>query len=348
MGLLGLIVGAAPAQARQAIDQASAYDQTNLVSDIPGAAQVTDANLINAWGMSAGPATPVWVSDNGADVSTLYAGAQPGTPVTVVPLVVSIPGGAPTGQAFNDTSGFVLNSGGKTGPARFIFAGEDGDITAWNPTGVVTSAVLTAHTEDAVYKGLALLHAGPGPLLLAADFRHNRIDVFDTDFHLVRQPHRFASIGVPPGYAPFNVAVLGNLVFVTYALQDEDREDEGPGAGHGFINVFDRDGKFVGHFARRGVLNSPWGLAIAPQGFGSFSGDLLVGNFGDGRINAFSLRSGKLLGTLRHPDATPIEIDGLWGLLPGNPVSGGTDAVWFSAGPDDETHGLLGTLRVAS
>jgi uncharacterized protein (TIGR03118 family) len=321
------------------------YVQTNLVSDQPGVAAITDPDLVNAWGLSEGPNTPLWVSDAGTGVSTIYAGGADGRDVRKVPLTVTIPGGDPTGQVFNDTGGFVLANGS---PAQFIFAAESGNITAWNgQLQPVTSAVVVA-SGDAIYKGLALLHRRSGPRLLAADFHNGRIDVFNSHFKPVNLgPKAFTDPRLPAGYAPFNVAVIGHRVFVTYALQDADAEDDVKGAGNGFIDVFTPGGKLLQHFARRGVLNSPWGLTVAPHGFGRFSGDLLVGNFGDGRIHAFSLHSGRLRGVLTDPHGTPLEIDGLWGLLPGNGTAADRDDVWFSAGPADESHGLLGIIRSA-
>ena len=210
--------------------------------------------------------------------------------------------------------------------------------------GQGTSAVLVAPSKGGVYKGLALLSTASGNWLLAANFHDNRIDVFNGSFHRVVKPDAFRSVGIPGGYAPFNVAVLGNRVYVSYAKQDAARHDDVAGAGHGFVNVFSTSGRFINRFATRGVLNSPWGMAIAPKGFGDFAGDVLVGNFGDGRIYAFD-RSGDREGTLRGTDGKPLIIDGLWGLKPGNGTSGAISDVWFSAGPAGESHGLLGILR---
>jgi len=317
------------------------YRQLNLVSDVPGLARVLDPNLVNAWGLSAGPTSPVWVSDNGSSKSTLYRGAtKPGEPASIVPLVVSIPGGgSPTGQVFNSTGDFALPTGGK---AFFIFAGENGDLSAWNPAQG-TTAVLVSPSKGGVYKGLALLATSAGSRLLAANFAANRIDVFDGAFHPVAMSG-FRSVGIPAGYAPFNVAALGGRVYVSYAKQDAAKHDDVPGAGHGFVNVFDSGGKFLRHFASRGTLNSPWGMTIAPAGFGDFSGDVLIGNFGDGRIYAYD-RSGDPEGTLRRADGHPLAIDGLWALMPGNGTAGAASDVLFSAGPAGESHGLLGILR---
>jgi len=320
--------------------QRDEFLRTDLVSDQPGHAQLTDPNLVNAWGMSRGPNTPVWVSDNGKDVATLYQGAVGKTPVSAVPLVVSIPGGAPTGQVFNDTSSFVVPGSGQ--PAHFVFAGEHGDLSAWNSG---TSAVRVAHSHHpAVYKGLALVHGRFGPRLLAADFHNNRVDVFNGAFHRVHSHKLFSDRSLPRGYAPFNIAVIGQDVLVTYAQQDAARMDDVAGPGHGFIDEYTQDGRLVRRFASGGDLNSPWGMTLAPPGFGKIAGELLVGNFGDGHIHIFDPRSGHELGSLLGRHHKPIVIDGLWGLLTGDAVAGGPDAVWFSAGPQDEAHGLLGTL----
>ena len=320
------------------------YVQTNLVSDQVGQAPVTDPNLVNPWGLSNAPTSPLWVSANGTDVSTLYTAADGATPV-VVPLVVSIPGGAPTGQVFNPTPQFWLPGGN---PALFIFAGENGMISAWNKDQG-TAAVLVASTKNAVYKGLAIQPFPDFPRLLAANFNSGRIDVFGKAFHPVNLgPSAFWDSTLPKGYAPFNVAVVGNRVFVSYAKQDSTKHDDVSGAGHGFIDVYSADGMLLSRFAKRGALNSPWGLTIAPAGFGRFAGDLLVGNFGDGLIHAYNPWNGNLDGTLRDSSGAPIWIDGLWALMPGNGTSAPADQVWFSAGPGGEAHGLLGILRSAS
>lgn len=317
------------------------FQQVNLVSDQPGVAALTDPELVNAWGMSRGPNTPIWVSDNGSDKTTLYRTDTPGSPVTKV-LTVAMPGGAPTGQVFNDTTGFPVPGTGQ--PARFIFAGENGDITAWNGG---PSAVSIGHVPDAVYKGLALVHGASGPMLLAANFHDNRIDAWDGSFTMVSTPGMFHDPFLPGGYAPFNVAEINGRVVVTYAKQDADRHDDVAGPGHGFVDVFSDSWAFLKRLATRGVLNSPWGLTIAPATFGQFGGDLLVGNFGDGRIHALDPRTGHVVGTLRGANGKPLAIDGLWGLMVGDAVAGGADSVWFSAGPNGEQNGLLGVLKPA-
>ena len=347
LALAGLSLSSAPVASASSHDaEDGGYLQLNLFSNQPGRAAVTDPNLVNGWGMSQGPTTPVWVSDNGADVTTLYTGAGVGKTPARVPLVVKIPDGAPTGQVFNATTSFVLSNGL---PARFIFAGEHGSISAWNPTlSPNTAALPEASSAGAVFKGMALLVSPSGPQLLLADFGHGRIAVYDSAFHAVATPSwAFTDPKLPKGYEPFNVAVLAGRVYVSYALRDPATLDDVAGRGHGFVDVYGADGTLLKRLARRGALNSPWGLAIAPAGFGALSGDLLVGNFGDGRIHAFDPATGEKEGTLRDPMGKPIVIDGLWGLLPGNGTSADTTDVWFSAGPDGEANGLVGVLRAA-
>jgi uncharacterized protein (TIGR03118 family) len=209
-------------------------------------------------------------------------------------------------------------------------------------------ALTVAHVEGAIYRGMALLHTDTGPLLLAADFKNARIAVFDKAFQPVAQSHSFlVDRFLPRGYAPFNVAVLGDAIYVAYAKQDAAGEDEVAGRGLGFVDRFDLTGRFTRRMASRGPLNAPWGLAIAPASFGQFAGDLLVGNFGDGRISAYDAH-GRFRGQLRDADHKPIAIDGLWALLPGTATSGGTDGLWFSAGIADEQHGLVGQIRAAA
>lgn len=331
----------------QAAPKASRFDQINAVSDLPGIAQILDPLVVNAWGLALSPTSPVWVANNGTDSATLYRGGADGTPFTKVSLEVTVTNGAPTGEVFNDTTSFVVGTPPAGGPARFIFDSETGDITGWNPAANPTTALVKAHTEDAIYKSLALLHTATGPYLLAADFHHGRIDVFDGNWQPVDVGSAFTDPDLPAGYAPFNVFVSGSSVYVSYAKQDADAEDEIAGHNLGFVDKYTDFGQTVQRIASRGNLNAPWGLAIAPASFGKYAGALLVGNFGDGKIGAYT-DSGDFLGFLRDRNNDVISIDGLWALLPGTATSGGTDAVWFSAGPDDETHGLVGILRPAS
>ena len=324
-----------------------AFAEVDLVSDVPGAAALTDPHVVNAWGLAFGPATPLWVANNGTDTATLYAGGINGTVPTIVPLVVSVPG-APTGQAFNGGSGFVVTGSAGSGPARFLFVTESGDLLGWSPSADPTRAIVAAHVRGAIYKGLTMAATPFGSFLLAADFAHGRIDVFDSTFKRVRLPAPFfTDRRLPRGYAPFNVAFLDGRTYVTYAKQTPGSGDETAGPGLGFVDVYGRFGLLQQRIASRGALNAPWGLAIAPPSFGRFAGHLLVGNFGDGRVSVYD-RSGRGFdGQLRDVHRRPLAIDGLWALLPGTAATGGTDAVWFSAGPDDESHGLVGQIRPA-
>ncbi len=330
------------------------YRQLNLVSDIPGVARVTDPNLVNPWGMSEPPGGPLWVSDNGANVSTLYTGDQGGSPLAPVGLVVKVPGGAPTGQVFNSaSSSFVLHAGGVSAPAFFLFASENGSITGWAPTvppssGVSTRAVTAVRTPGAVYKGLAIETTQLVPLLYAANFATGAIDVFDSHFRPVPHSGRFVDPSLPRGYAPFNIANLNGKLYVTYAKQDAAKHDDVAGPGHGFVDVYTLNGVLIHRLISRGDLNSPWGLVLATRHFGQFSNDLLVGNFGDGRIHAYDPTTGTELGTLMNADGNPIAIDGLWGLIFGDKAVANSNTLVFSAGIAAESHGLLGTLRAQS
>jgi len=321
---------------------ANVYLQHNLVSDTPGTADVTDPNLVNPWGISESGASPFWISDNGTGVSTLYNGSG-----AIIPLVVTIPSvagptgtGDPSGQVQNNTTGFVLANGK---PANFIFATEDGTINAWN--GGATAAGVVNNSPGAVYKGLAIGTSAGGPTLYAANFRANKIDVFNATFAPATLAGGFVDSSVPAGFAPFNIWALGGKLYVTYAMPDSELHDDVAGPGNGYVAVFDFNGNLITHLVSNGPLNSPWGLAIAPSTFGAFGGDLLVGNFGDGKINAFDPATGAMLGTLQDAGGNPIAIDGLWALIFGNGGNGGDkNTLYFTAGPGGEQHGLFGSL----
>ena len=326
------------------------YEQHNLVSDGAVPADLVDAALVNAWGLVASATSPWWVADNGTDSSTLYNGST-GAKLS---LRVSVPS-APTGVVFNGGTGFVVTSGSTSGAARFIFATEEGTILGWSPSVAPTQAVVAVDNSagGAVYKGLAIASTAAGDRLYATNFHAGTVDVFDAAFHPVLGG--FTDAALPPGYAPFGIRHLGSTIYVTYALQDADKHDDVAGVGHGFVNAFDTEGNLLRRVASTGRLNSPWGLAVAPADFGTFSGDLLVGNFGDGHINAFDpghfRGDGELRprGQLHAADGPPITIDGLWAIAFGNGAAAGpTNALFFTAGPFGEAHGLFGKLVVTT
>ncbi|MGW2417837.1 TIGR03118 family protein [Streptomyces sp. NPDC001709] len=356
LGTVGALAAAAPSGAVAAPHKADhGFRERDLVSDLAGRAERRDQNLVNPWGLVRTSNGAIRVSNNGTSTSTVYAGARDNRPVIFLTPVVHLPEDAdPTGIVRNDTRDFRFTASGRSGPAQFIFAGENGALFAFNPRVLPTTGVQVAQEANAVFKGLTLVDherkATKGdrhrPRILVANFHDARIDVFDTHFKLVKQAAgAFRDRRIPKGFAPFDVKNIGGRVFVTYAKQDADKHDDVAGPGNGFIDVFSTKGRLLQRFARRGVLNSPWGLETAPKGFGKFAGDLLVGNFGDGRIHAFDLRTGRFEGTLKNRHGRPIAIEGLWGLERGTARSGGRDSVWFAAGIEDEAHGLLGTLR---
>ena len=328
---------------------ATKYKQHNLVSDVAGLADQTDPNLINPWGLALNPSGPFWISNNGTGTSTLYDGSGQPFP-TGNPLVVSIAGSTPTGQVFNSTTAFEVAPGK---PALFLFATEGGTLFGWNSSVDSGNAKLVADRSGAGarYKGLALGRNASGPLLYAANFSQGTIDVFDAGFQPVASAGGFADPNLPAGFAPFNIERIGRELYVTYALQDDDKHDDVAGPGNGFVNVFDADGNLVRRLISGGPLNSPWGIALAPDFFGDYSNTLLVGNFGDGTINAFDALTGNFLGALQDANGAPIAIEGLWALQFGNGHNGGdANTMYFTAGIANggklEDHGLLGAIAV--
>jgi uncharacterized protein (TIGR03118 family) len=318
------------------------YKTTNLVTDDQGvnSARITDPSLKNAWGISSSGASPFWVSDNATGVTTLYSVNPTTGDVAKVPLTVTIPpsgSGTPTGQVFNGGSQF--------GGDRFLFVSEDGTISGWRGALGTTAEVLQTGETANVYKGVALATVGTDSYLYAANFRAGKIDVLKGTPGAPNLTGSFTDPTLPGGYAPFNIQLIGGKLYVTYALQDGAKHDDMAGAGHGYVSVFDTQGNFLMRLASQGPLNSPWGLAIAPSTFGPFANDLLVGNFGDGTINAWNLTTNQFAGTLNGTNGKPLSIDGLWGLRVGNDGSGGnSQTVYFSAGPNGESNGLFGAL----
>ena len=325
------------------------FVQTNLVSDVPGLAANTDANLKNPWGIASSATSPFWVADNGTGVSTIYNSS--GTPQSLVVTIPSPAGGGtgtPTGIVFNGSSDFQV--AGVGAPALFIFASENGTISGWAPPLATTAAIQVDNSgAGAVYKGLAIGNNGLGNFLYAANFGSNAIDVFNGTYAPATLTGSFTDPNLPAGFAPFNVQNLGGTLYVTYAKVDPtDPEEDLPGPGNGFVDQYDLNGNLIRRLASDGVLNSPWGLALAPSGFGIFANSLLVGNFGDGRINAFDPVTGDFLGSLRDTSGNPIEIEGLWGLRVGNGGNGGDpNKVYFAAGINDENNGLFGSIASA-
>jgi uncharacterized protein (TIGR03118 family) len=341
-GLIGgFVTIATPAGAGNAAPNNN-YSVTNLVSDQPGMAQITDPNLQNAWGLSAGPTTPLWVANNHTDSTTVYRGAVNGSPIQGPLLVVPVDGGAPTGTVFNSTGGFMVPAA--SAPATFIFSSEAGDITAWSAADPGTDALVMASNADADYKGLAIAESNGAPYLYATAFGTNSVDVYDSSFTLQHWAGAFVDPNLPSHYSPFGIATIGSEIYVSYALHVPGDGDDTSGMHHGFIDVYGTNGRLHRRLVSRGVLNSPWGLTVAPRNFGQFSGALLVGNFGDGRVHAFNRFNGRSLGGLRDAGGHPIKIEGLWGLMFGNGVTGNNNSLIFSAGPNDEAHGLLGTI----
>lgn len=311
---------------------ATSFKVTKLVSDQTGKAKNFDANLVDAWGLSQEPGGPVWVSDNGTGLTTVYdqgTGKNTG-------IVVTIPKGVPTGQVYVPTgSGFQVKENGKSGDAVFLFDSEAGVISGWSPSVDSANAVV-AHDgtgDGSVYKGLALDPSSK--LLFAADFANDQVQIFDNSFNLKGS---FTDTSLK-NYGPFNVAIINGDVYVSFAKQDKTKHNEVDKLGLGYVDVFSESGTLIKQLVAKGELDAPWGLAIAPSTFGSFAGSLLVGNFGNGWINAYDPNSGSSLGWLADAHGNPLAIQGLWAL---DPVPSGD--ITFSAGPHKEHHGLLGLI----
>jgi uncharacterized protein (TIGR03118 family) len=347
----------------------TAFLQTDLVADQPGFAPVTDPTLVNGWGIGLSPTGgPFWVSSNNgtptssssstANLSEIYGGDVAGSPITQ-PFKVTIPTGNPTGQVFNSTtSDFMITDGTNTAKSAFIFASENGTVSAWafnvgvasgaKPPSVMAETPFTS-TDNAVYKGIALANNGSGNFLYLTDFRNNKIDVLNSSFQKVTLGtggfDTFTDPKEPKGFAPFNIALINGKLYVSYAKQNAQKHDDVAGNGNGFIDVFETNGKFDQRLVTGGALNSPWGMVLATPSFGDFSNDLIVGNFGNGWIHAYNPTTGALVGTLAAAPHKPVIIDGLWGLSFGNGKGGGdVNSLYFAAGPDGESHGVFGKL----
>jgi len=357
----GLVAGVAPAAS--AATPANKFAQVNLVASTSALRpKLVDKNLANAWGLAAGPNEPLWVSDNNSGKATVYSGGVNGGAVSL-DLTVPVPGGNPTGQVSNpDASAFPVGGAGGSW-ANFIVDTDgvgskpSGEIEAWNggakfvvedsPTGGPGGRT----KANAVFKGLALATVTKhGPELFAADVANASVDIFSSSFAPVSAPSEFRDPQLPAGYAPFGIQKLQGKIYVTYGKQNAARNDVVPGAGLGVVDVYNTNGQLLHHLVSNGgssELNAPWGLALAPKSFGPFAGDLLVGNLGNGRINAYNPSTGKFLGSLDGADGQPVAISGLWGLEVGSSAFGGASSVVFSAGPSGYSTGLVGTLTPA-
>jgi uncharacterized protein (TIGR03118 family) len=315
------------------------YHITPLVADTAGfGTSNIDTNLSNAWGIAAAPSGPIWISANGKGRSTIYdnTGATLRPPVTI-PSTTPGQAGAPSGVIFNGTTDFA--------GSKFIFASEDGIIAAWT-SGNSAVKVADRSSTNAVYKGIAMVNDGTSNLLLLTNFRGGKVDVFDKNFNFISDKH-FVDPSIPAGFAPFNIKNIGGNIYITYAkLKGPENKDDQKGLGNGYVDIFTVKGEFVKRFASQGMLNSPWGIALAPAGFADAQSTILIGNFGDGHINVFDMQ-GHFKGQLQGGGQT-LTIQGLWGIdFLKNDQPGGepSDPLYFTAGPDDEAHGVFGTIR---
>lgn len=314
------------------------FNVINQVSDQVGTAPLADSNLVNAWGLSQGPGTSLWVANNGTNTSTIY---NPAT-FAKAALTVNTPD-SPTGTTYvGVVNAFNVTSGSASGPSIFAFATEGGKIAGWNPTVDQGNAIVAVDQsgQGSVFKGLTLGLNQDRHLLFAADFGNGMVEAFGPNFHRGRS---FTDPNLPANYAPFNVQNLNGLLYVTFAQHDPGSKDENHGFGLGFVDVFDMNGNLIRRLISNGRLNAPWGLAIAPPSFGQFAGALLVGNFGNGRIGAYDPQTGEFLGKITDANGAPVVIDGLWALR-----TGANGTITFSAGPSDESHGLVGSLAPAT
>ncbi len=365
---LAALLALSPLLAGNAVAQN--YQVTNLVSNVTGAAKTTDPNLVDAWGLARSSSSPWWISDNVTGLSTLYDGSG-----DIIPLVVTIPAatkgatGSPTGAIYNGSTGFQLAPGK---PAVFLFCTNDGTISGWNPGVNPTQAVIMASKPNAIYPGATLATWNGNEYLYAANVFSRTIDVYDSNFKPVSMPDHafripdhgddfdadhvkgseslfhFLHTSQGKGYAPHNVQNIGGVLYVAYTYQDSNfNETFGPGMG--FVVSFTPDGRFIRAFEYGPWFNSPWGLTIAPNDFGSFSHTLLVGNLGNGQILGFNLEDGSFVGTLADQNGTTIAIDRLWALSFGNGGKAGPyNTLYFTAGPNNETQGLFGSIAPIS
>jgi uncharacterized protein (TIGR03118 family) len=346
------------------LDAAAGYVQTNLASDIKGLAPHTVADLQNPWGFSETSDGQFRISANATGKAVLLdaSGKVAGASITIPTPPGSPPGSvaAPNGNLVNTTSDFVISHGGKSAPATVLFSTEDGTIVGWNPQVDKKNGVIGADLSQpgAVFKLLAADTVNGANYLYATDFHNGGVDVFDKNFQLhTFSAKQFSDPTIPAGFAPFGVKNIGGTLFVTYAKQDAAKHDDVEGVGNGFVDEFTADGTFIKRFASQGTLNSPIGMAVAPANFGKFSNALLVGNFGDSRVNAFDMKTGTFLGQLGDAKGNPLVLNGgfqetdkkgLWGIGFGNGADGAaTNSLFFATGINAEQDGLFGKVTVA-
>jgi uncharacterized protein (TIGR03118 family) len=332
---------------------ANSYLVHNLVSDLPSMADYEDPHLVNPWGIATTASSPFWLGNNGTSTSTIYGTTgAPNSLVVTVPTASGPTGGAVTGVIANTATGFPVATGKN---ASFIFCTANGTISGWNSSVNATAGIVTVNNSaaGAEFTGCALGGTSAAPVIYAADFHNGVVDMFDTNFNpIAPAANAFVDPSIPAGFAPFNVASFGGNIYVAYAKQDAQKQDDVAGAGNGYVDVFSPSGALMTSLIAQGALNAPWGMQMAPTTFGQFGGALLVGNFGDGTINAFDPVKGTQLGTLQDPTGHPVTIPGLWGLLFGNGGKGGdTSTLYFTAGipgPYGQpiaSHGLFGSIQ---
>jgi uncharacterized protein (TIGR03118 family) len=322
---------------------ANSYTQTNLVSDTAGMAKVTDPNLVNPWGVAFVPGNVFWIADNNSGLSTLYDrnGNIQSAPFTIPPPRGSSNQATPTGIVANTGGGFNVNGQSSV----FIFDTEDGTISGWNTVGFSAILAVDNSATGAVYKGLAMITNGSGTFLLATNFNSGAVEVYDTNFHLTALTGTFTDPTIPAGFAPFGIHIVNSQVIVTYAQQDQAKHDPVHAAAAGYASLFALDGTFVRRIASQGNLNAPWGVTMAPTGFGSLGGDLLIGNFGDGVINAYDFNSGNFVDEMKDANGAVITNASLWELL--FDESGQTadpHTMYVTAGLANEQHGLFAVI----
>jgi uncharacterized protein (TIGR03118 family) len=362
--------GMSPSGSAGGQQTSTVFTDTALVADkseVVASAKTVDANLQNPWGIAVATGLPFWIADNNSNLATLYSGAGDvetqevtGSPTTgiAIPASAAAVQANPTGQVYNGSGSFLIATSKGQESALFLFDGEGGTIAGWAMDS--GSTAVTAYDDGianganhAVYKGLALGTVNGSTFLYATDLHNNKVDVFDTNFAKPADMQgKFLDSTIPQGYVPFGISAINNQLYVTYAKQDTAKHDEVAGAGLGYVDVYDLSGNLLNRFASTGALNAPWGIAVAPSGWGSLAGDVLVGNFGDGKINIFKPNGTQLatsVGPLKGSNGQPFAFPGLWSLVFGN---GDSDkplmTLFYTAGFATQTDGVLGTITAST